>query len=53
MHLNLFAGYYERMMLLYPDTGAAVFIRRVVRRFIEQIEAKGDASVNASVEINI
>lgn len=50
--LNLYAGDYERIQSYYPDVGAAVIIRRVLRNFIEQIE-KGNTSIEANVEINI
>lgn len=50
--LNLFPGDYEKLRELYPDVGASVIIRRIVRRFIEQIEVNG-ASIDAKVEIKI
>lgn len=37
--LNLWAGDYERLQVLYPDTGAGPVIRTIVRRFVEQCEA--------------
>lgn len=37
--LNLFAGDYEKLQLLYPDHGAGPIIRSVIRKFIEQCEA--------------
>lgn len=51
--LNLYQGDYEKLMVLFSDVGAATIIRRVVRKFIQQIETKGTASVEAGVEINI
>ena len=50
--LNLFEGDYEKLRVLYPDIGAGAIIRRIVRRFIEQVEANG-GSVEAKVEIKI
>lgn len=50
--LNLFEGDYEKLRLLYPDVGAGAIIRRIVRRFIEQVEVNG-ASIDAKVEIKI
>ena len=41
--LNLFAGDYEKLQLLYPDHGAGPIIRSVIHRFIEQCESKRDA----------
>lgn len=51
--LNLFSGDYEKIQSFYPDVGAAVIIRKVIRHYIEQVEAKGNVSVNGEVEINI
>ena len=49
--LNLFPGDYAKLQELYPDIGAATIIRRIVHKFIEQIEAGGDGPAN--VDINI
>lgn len=51
--LNLWEGDYEKLRVLYPDVGAGAIIRRVVRRFIEQVEANGGPSIDAKVEIKI
>lgn len=40
--LNLFAGDYEKIQSLFPDLGAAVIIRKVIRSFIERTEAGAD-----------
>lgn len=50
--LNLYEGDYEKLRELYPDVGAGAIIRRIVRRFIEQVEVNG-ASIDAKVEIEI
>lgn len=50
--LNLFEGDYEKIRSYYPDLGAAVIIRRVLRAFVEQIESKG-TSLDAKVEIKL
>lgn len=50
--LNLYPGDYEKLRILYPDVGAGAIIRRVVRKYIEQIEAN-EASIDAKVEIKI
>lgn len=50
--LNLYPGDYEKLRELYPDVGAAAVIRRIVRRYIEQIEVTG-VSIDAKVEIKI
>lgn len=51
--LNLFAGDYDRLQSYYPDVGAGPIIRRIVNKFLEQIEAGGEANINASVEVKI
>ena len=50
--LNLFEGDYEKLRVLYPDVGAGAVIRRIVRRYLEQVEATG-VSIDAKVEIKI
>lgn len=50
--LNLFKGDYERLQLLYPDTGAGAVIRRVVRSFLEQVDSGGDET-DLNVEVKI
>lgn len=40
--LNLFPGDYARLQELYPDIGAATIIRRIVRKFLEQVEEGGE-----------
>lgn len=51
--LNLFEGDYDKLRELYPDVGAGAIIRRVVRKFIEQVEATDASSLDAKVEIKI
>lgn len=50
--LNLFPGDYAKLQELYPDIGAATIIRRIVHRFIEQIEERGTDGP-ANVDVNI
>lgn len=50
--LNLYLGDYEKLRSFYPDVGAGAVIRRIVRRYIEQIEVNG-GSIDAKVEIKI
>ncbi len=49
--LNLFAGDYEKLQLLYPDHGAGPIIRSIVRRFIEQCEGGKSATVNVETTL--
>jgi len=52
--LNLYEGDYERVQDLYPDIGAAVIIRKVLRRFIEGIEAQATSAAEIpDMEIKI
>lgn len=50
--LNLYPGDYEKLRTFYPDVGAGAIIRRIVRRYIEQVEING-SSIDAQVEIKI
>lgn len=50
--LNLFEGDYEKLRSFYPDTGAGAVIRRLVEKYVKQIEATG-GSLDAEVEIKI
>lgn len=38
--LHLYEGDYERIRQYYPDLGAAVVIRKIVRKFLLNIEDK-------------
>jgi hypothetical protein len=38
--LHLFEGDYQRLQNLYPELGAAIIIRRIVREHIKGIEAQ-------------
>jgi hypothetical protein len=48
----LFEGDYEKLRGYYPDVGAGAVVRRLVRKYIEQIELSG-GSIDAKVEIKI
>lgn len=48
--LNLHRGDYQRIQELFPDIGAAVIIRRIVRKFLKQVETEGE-SVDVEVKI--
>lgn len=51
--LNLFAGDFDKLASYSPDLPAATVIRKLVRRYIEQIEATGENSINPTVEIKL
>lgn len=48
--LNLHRGDYQRIQELFPDIGAAVIIRCIVRKFLKQVETEGE-SVEVEVQI--
>jgi hypothetical protein len=50
--LNLFEGDYGKIQEQYPDIGAAVVIRRIVRAFIEKLEAS-DTLPDTDVDVRI
>lgn len=50
--MNLFNGDYAKMQGFYPDIGAGAAIRRLVRSYIEQVEA-GNAATLPNVEIDL
>ncbi len=50
--LNLYAGDYEKIRLLYPEVGAGLVIRRVIRQFLDKIESNTEeAQVNEMVKL--
>lgn len=49
--LNLFAGDYRRLQELFPDVGAGVIVRRLVRNYITALDAK--AAEAPKTEINL
>lgn len=50
--LNLFAGDYAKLQSLFPDVGAGVVIRKVVRDFLSKIEGSTKPSkVKAEVKL--
>lgn len=49
--LMLYHGDYEELRALYPDVGAAVVIRRLIRQFLDQIKTNPSAAPQVEVEI--
>ena len=50
--LNLYAGDFDKLQNFFPDIGASIIVRRIVHRFVEQIEQQGtDADVEIKVEL--
>ena len=50
--LNLYAGDHAKLQALYPDIGAGAVIRRIVRKFLEQVEDK-PVSIEDSPEVKL
>lgn len=48
--LNLYAGDYDRLALLFPDTGAGPIIRQIVHDFLAKVERP---SVAPEVEVKL
>lgn len=49
--LNFFSGDVQRLQELYPDIGASIVIRTIVRKFIEKIEREGTTPTDVNVEL--
>lgn len=49
--LHLFEGDYAKIQDLFPDVGAAVVIRRLVRQYVERIEATQSSAPSVNVNI--
>lgn len=48
--LNLFAGDYEELQLMYPDVGAGPIIRRLVREYLAKVQPD-QPKLNVKVDI--
>lgn len=51
--LNLFEGDYAKLQDMFPDMGAGAVIRRIVRTFINRVEEKGVAIVDAEIDVKL
>jgi len=51
--LNLYPGDYSKLQDMFPDIGAATIIRRIVRTFINRVEEKGLAVVDAEINVKL
>jgi hypothetical protein len=51
--LNMYRGDMDRLREFYPDIGASAMVRRLVRRFIVQVEKEGGPRIDTEVEIKI
>jgi len=49
--LNLFEGDMARIRDMYPDVGASVIIRRIVRNFIQAAEPKAETLKAPNVDL--
>lgn len=48
--LNLYAGDYRKLQEMYPETGAAIIIRKIIRMQIVKIEAGLSAEDEKALE---
>lgn len=51
--LNLTPGDYAKLQGYYPDIGAATIIRRIVHRYVENIEERGGPPIDTDVDVNL
>lgn len=51
--LNLYAGDYARIQELFPEVGAGIVIRRLVRNFLDKEGLKSSVADTPKVEIDI
>jgi len=51
--LNLHKGDYRRVQELYPDVGAGAVIRRLLRNFLERVDAAGGTTDELSEEVKL
>lgn len=52
--LYLFAGDFEALATYFPDVPTATIVRRLVRKFVEQVEKDPERrSLDARVEIHL
>lgn len=49
--LRLFAGDYAELQQLYPEIGANVVIRKIVRDFLTRIKSTSSSNVKAEVKL--
>lgn len=49
--LNLFAGDFSRLQELFPDIGASVVVRKLVRNYITALDAKELAAPKTEVNL--
>jgi hypothetical protein len=49
--LNLFPGDYAKLQEYFPDIGAGLMIRRIVRKFLENMETAPEAPDQISIDI--
>lgn len=49
--LNLYEGDYETLRTWYPEIGAGVIIRNIVRKYINNIKAGSEKQVNVDVDL--
>lgn len=48
--LNLYQGDYQKLQAMFPEVGAAIVIRKLIRRYINEIEEKAPSVDTATLE---
>lgn len=51
--MNLFYGDWKKLQSFYPDTGASPIVRRLIRSFVEQIEAGTPVANICDVKVDL
>lgn len=49
--LNLFSGDFARLQELFPDVGASVIVRKLVRNYITALDAREAAAPKTEVNL--
>ncbi len=51
--LFLYRGDYDKLRALFPENGAAVAIRRLIRNYLNEVEKRGTGRDTVNVEVNL
>lgn len=49
--LNLYEGDYARLQSYYPEVGAGVVIRKIIRKHLEVLDSKSGSDVKVDPEV--
>ena len=51
--LFLYKGDYDRLKSLYPEAGAAVAVRKLIRKFLNEVDARVAKPEKLNVEVEL